>query len=245
MKNEPKKLAVSVTSEPPETVELVCADCGVRFQFTIPPRYFRKYRPERCRVCSDYHCRLHEQREEFDRRCESAWWRVEQWHNLCPALYLESDRARFPAAAFEKIMAWQNGAKGLLIHGVTGHCKTRMAWCLLKRLHFEGARIMAFDATSFKHECGSKFYEDPRVGAAWIDSLAKSDVLFFDDLGKMKLTETVESELFGLFDARFSAMKPVIVTTNFVGVKLNERMTDDRGEPFIRRLREFCESIAV
>ena len=66
-----------------------------------------------------------------------------------------------------------------------------------------------------------------------------------DDLGKAKLTERAEAELFGLVEHRIANLKPLIVTTNFVGDKLSDKLSEDRATPLVRRLREFNECVCV
>jgi DNA replication protein DnaC len=68
-------------------------------------------------------------------------------------------------------------------------------------------------------------------------------LIYFDDLGKLKLTERAEAELFGLIERRCANGCPIIATTNDTGETLSSRMTDNRGEAMVRRLREFCETI--
>jgi len=77
-----------------------------------------------------------------------------------------------------------------------------------------------------------------------VNCLATVDVLFFDDFGKMKFTERVESELFAVIEKRTANCLPLILTTNFTGETLEERMTLDRGVPLVRRLREFCVDVS-
>ena len=82
-------------------------------------------------------------------------------------------------------------------------------------------------------------------GEAWVERLAKATVLFFDDLGKFKNTERVESELFGLIEERCAWHRPTIITTNTNGAGLAGRMTADRATPLVRRLREYCQTVVA
>lgn len=115
---------------------------------------------------------------------------------------------------------------------------------LLKRLLIEDGyarHFYWFDSISFGHEI-AKHYRDEDA-EDWLDSVAKKPLLFFDDLGKLKMTERAEVELFGLIDRRCSNELPIIATTNDTGDTLASRMTDNRGPALIRRLREFCTPI--
>jgi DNA replication protein DnaC len=168
--------------------------------------------------------------------------RETKWLKMCPPLYQDSDLSRLPKLSTEKVLGWKFGPRGLVIYGDTGKGKTRAAFLLCKKLHDKGLAVSAFHGNRFAHDCAKKFGEGN--GENWIEGLVCKDVVFFDDLGKFKLTERVEAELFGLIETRVANLKPVIITTNFIGGDLEAKMTADRGEPLVRRLREFCESVA-
>lgn len=128
--------------------------------------------------------------------------------------------------------------------GDTGSGKTRIAWTLLKRLIISAKKDLSFewfDAIGFGHAI-SKHYRDEDA-EHWLEELGKKDLVFFDDLGKLKLTERAETELFGLIERRCAAELPIIATTNDTGDSLAARMTENRGPAMIRRLREFCQII--
>jgi len=56
-----------------------------------------------------------------------------------------------------------------------------------------------------------------------------------------------QAAYYGVFEHRAAHLKPIIATMNTTGDMLLARMTEtgraDRGEPLIRRMREFCEII--
>ena len=85
--------------------------------------------------------------------------------------------------------------------------------------------------------------ESPKAFSSWYKSLIFADVVLLDDLGKEKLTERCEVELFNLIEERSQHCRPVIVTTNANGQTLEDRFDDDRSGPFLRRVREFCDSV--
>jgi DNA replication protein DnaC len=128
--------------------------------------------------------------------------------------------------------------------GDTGKGKTRVSWTLLRRILVEDGRDIKFnwfDAVQFGHDLATHYKQDN--AEEWLQRMAKRPLLFFDDLGKLKMTERAEVELFGLIERRCANELPVIVTTNDTGDSLASRMTDNRGPALIRRLREFCEPI--
>jgi DNA replication protein DnaC len=168
---------------------------------------------------------------------QEVWWK-----SICPPLYQESDPARLPR--LPEVMKWTYGSRGLILMGKTGAGKTRCAWQLLKREHFANHRITAFDQVSFAHKCVSMFSAVETSGwEDWIEGVQKAPIVFFDDLGKFRFSERVEMELSNIIEFRTSHLLPIIVTTNDDGDSLKARMSENRGEPVVRRLREFCDSI--
>lgn len=165
------------------------------------------------------------------------------WLRVCPHLYQGTDPSRLPQRPLAEVLAWQYGPEGLLLRGATGTGKTRAAYLLLKRLVLDEMRIVsAFDTLAFDHECVQRFRSEDG-GEDWVDALAKVDVVFLDDFGKGCFTPRVEAELFGLIERRAANMLPIIATTNMTGAELAAKVTEDRGAPMVRRLREFCKCI--
>lgn len=162
---------------------------------------------------------------------------------FCPPLYQRTEPSRLPQAQLSAALSWEYGPRGLILLGETGRGKSRVAWLTLKKV-MTGRKppsFMWFDAVSFGHEIAKHYRTED--AEAWLDRVAECGLVFFDDLGKLKLTERAEVELFGVIERRCAAELPIIVTTNDTGDTLASRMTDNRGPALIRRLREFCEPI--
>ncbi|MCX6876212.1 MAG: hypothetical protein NTW21_20760 [Verrucomicrobia bacterium] len=61
------------------------------------------------------------------------------------------------------------------------------------------------------------------------------------------MTEAQEQALHAVFERRAAWLRPIIATMNSTGEMILARMTEtgraDRGEPLLRRMREFCEVV--
>ncbi len=222
-----------------KTMKTKCQKCGNEFE-TEAMVIFDRETPLK-RTCGDCAASAFESIAAESRAAEKAKLDA-SWHVLCPRLYLNTDIERLTAPYVADVLRWKFNPKGLMLHGPTGKAKTRTAYLLLKRLHYEGHSIAAFHSSEFAHQCARSFGD--QTGEAWAERIVKADILFLDDLGKFRLTERVESELFGIVESRTAWERPIIITTNFVGGALESKMTEDRGVPMVRRLREFCTPIA-
>ncbi len=177
------------------------------------------------------------------RTCEGER-KAAQFERLCPPLYRHSDATRLPLLA--KVLEWKRteDRPGLLLRGSTGRGKSRCAWLLVERIMtVDLQQVYAFDCVAFGHDLSRHYRDEDNPAEMWLDMLAKAPVVFFDDLGKLKITERAEAELFGLIERRTANQLPIIATTNDSGDSLSSRMTDNRGPALIRRLREFCQVI--
>lgn len=90
---------------------------------------------------------------------------------------------------------------------------------------------------------GAAFSNSGREAQEWIESRAKCGLLFFDDAFKVKMTDSFESAVFAIVDYRLAHQLPILATLNDTGETLAKRMTGDRGDAFVARLKEMCQVI--
>lgn len=175
-----------------------------------------------------------------------------RWSALCPREFrtgaegggTDAVRLAKECREFYQIMAWRYGERGLMLRGVTGLCKTRAMWRLVRRLFDEGRAIEVMTAGELGRSYGDAAgrYES----SAWFDRMTSIDVLFVDDLGKGSWSEAVRAVFFDLVDKRARTGKPILVTTNDDGAQIADKMREaNLGDPLVRRLREFCEVIPM
>lgn len=203
-------------------------------------------RPMRFEVHCDECAKKAEERALQDEEQRKAKRREEEFLRVCPPIYQESDPSRLLPVFKQAVEAWRYGPLGLGFIGQAGTGKTRCAWMLLKRMSLEGRRIFGLSATQFARAAAGQWQEEAEARREAIDVLGRCrgvSVLLLDDLGKQKMTERVELELFDVLEWRTSHAKPTIWTANASPAALKQMMSADRGEPILRRLMEFSEVI--
>jgi DNA replication protein DnaC len=166
------------------------------------------------------------------------------WKRICPDLYQRTDLSRLTAPWVEQILSWQKGAKGLLVVGDTGAGKTRVVWMLIKRLLSEDRQLSVryTDSVNFR----SSMANAARDGETdqFLISMARSPLLFFDDLGQMKVTEAASEMLLHVVNKRSEYDRPCIFTTQYRGAEFTAQFDrPQQGSAIRRRLTEFCSVI--
>jgi hypothetical protein len=180
---------------------------------------------------------------EAEARREAGTRRL--WEDICPPSMRATDPHKLPRPhLLQKVLSWTYGPKGLLLHGPTGTGKSRCAWRLLEREHNAGRRIAVVDSFSLSTELPAKFTVSCAAAEAWLARLVNVDLLLLDDVFKARLTDRAEESVFSVIDRRMNHGRPIIATTNDTGASLADRLTPDRAEPLLRRLREACTAIS-
>ena len=217
----------------------ICKSCGFRFDAPDPvPVLGVVFKISTCPSCRQASIESASAHELATKRLLAE----RAWNNICPPIYQDTDPARLDAKLLAQVMAWQYGAKGLLLSGPSEKGKTRAMFLLVKRLVIEELRdVLVFHGNEFAHQCAREFGN--QTGEEWAARVSKAQVVFFDDLGKFKLTERVEAELFGIVEMRSAWKRPTLWTTNFKSAELESKMSADRGNPLVRRVKEFSEII--
>lgn len=164
-----------------------------------------------------------------------------RWESIMPPMFKGTVADRLPKPFVDAVKGYKYGPRGVLFHGETGAGKTRAAWLLAHKLHTEGRSVRACSAHSFGLQIANSFQNGGMV--EFVNSFLDADVVFIDDLDKVKMTSRVQSELFGIADACMTNGKPMIVTLNATSGELAGMLDSHIGSPLIRRLVEVCHVV--
>lgn len=154
----------------------------------------------------------------------------------------------------EQIIDWDYNPKGLLLYGESGAGKSRTLFKLIERIVEKDIirlysdlenNIKIFEGGSMKSEFEVS-YKQFKSATPFISRCSSVKYLIIDDFAKEKFSDAYESALFQIIDKRTSRRKPTILTTNYVGESLKQKMVDlTNYNPLIRRLREFNTIIQI
>lgn len=201
-----------------------------------------------CDNCSELACKASEEAERVRVAEVKKKAREDAFLAICPPLYRDTDpeliHPRFREAAF----TWTFNPQGAGFVGLAGRGKTRAAYILLNRMIMAGHRCFAITATSFAKICADQFSDDKNLKAQSANQLQecyKANVWFLDDLGKQRMTERGEMELYAVLEHRTANLLPTIWTANAKSALLVQMFSEDRGEPIMRRLSQFSKIVAV
>jgi DNA replication protein DnaC len=223
-----------------ESVELPCRECGVA---VITPQFLRRMATTHGVICSACSDRDNQRltRQIMDR---SACVRAERWKQLCPPDFLETKRERLPIPKkCDEVMSWEHGPQGLFLAGPTATGKSRCAWLLAKRQWMAGKSVRCLDyAGGIAY--ASRYSESPKLVEDWLERHCSVDLLLLDDVFKTRVTDSFESALFFVIARRTENQLPIIITANDSAATLLQRLSPDRGDAMLRRLKEFCKVIS-
>lgn len=171
------------------------------------------------------------------------------WEETVPKRYRETDEnhPEFPKGLFKFAMNWIEGKEfdgeprrewiGLI--GTAGKGKTRVMSRIMRLKIWDGQTVAWVNANQFQWCAQNQHDSDEgKKARAFLRKFRTVDFLAFDDLGKQRWTDTVESQFFDLIEARYSEVKDMAWTSNASLSKLKTMLSTDRAEPIAGRLSE-------
>ena len=218
---------------------ITCTQCTKPFERDVPPEFNSFPVFKICPACMESNAAARRAVTEK----ESAIAGTARWLEFCPAAFRDTDRAKLPFPAItDRVLAWEHQKRGLILYGKTRSGKTRTAWLLMKKQFEAGRTARVMDSMS-GFEYAAIFTAGGQAALEWVMERSRCSLLFLDDVFKVKLTESFEAAMFAIVDYRMNHNLPIIATLNDTGATLSARMTDDRGDAFIARLKEMSETI--
>jgi DNA replication protein DnaC len=166
-----------------------------------------------------------------------------------PKAFRETDRNRLPPVLIQAVEDYRYGSQGLAFIGKSGAGKTRAMMLLMERLAGQGRSVVWITSTDLAYCAADQFSNDPQEkfeAKERLQKLRTSKVAFIDDLGKGRLTDRMESELFDIIDTRIREELPTFWTSNSNGKDLFAMFSPDRAEALMRRIgKDFTTIISL
>lgn len=197
---------------------------------------------------------LEREQAQEERRIKKAQVYYER---VVPPSYRSTDTndPRFNQKLLTRCEVWlkavydKNAIVWLGLVGETGRCKTRCIALLAKRMIMSGYNLEWVIATRFQWAVQRQWGEsdDAREAVQLLKKWRNVEILIFDDLGKQKMSEAVESAFFDLIEHRSSQNKLIIWSANThpKDMMTSNDFSKDRGAPIIGRLLDFSEIVNV
>ena len=221
-----------------------CSACTKPFDYEPVILYGREvFVPSYCDSCIEGHRRT-QARIAHQQRADDL---TRDWERICPAIYRDTDVNRLSATMRKYAETWtsENG-RGLAFVGPTGKCKTRVCYMILARYHFDGHNVFGVTAAKLAELVQNKFSFDNEIRGAAVEKLRlieRIPLLLLDDVGQERITDRTGSEFFSLIEQRTAWKRPTLWTSNLDAGTFKQALGADRGQPTIRRLREFSDIV--
>ncbi len=167
-----------------------------------------------------------------------------------PILYEDKDLENFEVGQNKKIIErvkeylrnkeYSKG-KGLIFVGECGVGKTHLAVGIMKELAKKGIQVKFVFVPDFLDELRKSYEKEAGLEEDIIGVVRDCDFLILDDLGTEKITEWSKEKILQVINHRVNYLLPFIITTNFSGEVLKERI----GERTYSRIKGVCEELVL
>ncbi len=255
-----RPLGLSQTSKSTEQIE--CETCGAEFTVAVYTMTDgRLVHLSQCDVCraaaeavEDAEA-LQQELDEVARSWRERWLRDYGVQGIFQAKGFADFEADKQPKAYKAMATWNGKSHVLLSPQVYGVGKTHLACALANRLvqdmepcrlHSDGVSIMLNTCPVYfatENHLLSQIRETYKDGSKVSDEsilqgLARHSLLIIDDVGKVRPRDFsfLQSIYFRVIDDRYTAAKPIILTTNLDLAGLEEHI----GEASCDRLREMA-----
>lgn len=140
--------------------------------------------------------------------------------------------------------SWNEG-KGFMLSGTVGVGKTMLSQIVASEILKNGKSVIFVPTNSLMAELrAAQFSSDPMDFENKLDMLIKADVAIFDDIGKEKPTEWVQTQYFRIIDGRYNQRKATGFTSNYNFDQLSDRFSEF-GEALLSRIISMTRDYSV
>ena len=180
-----------------------------------------------------------------------------EWIRVVPKTYRETDLDygdypkdlhRYAVKWIRDLLVLKTNSTQIMFGmiGESGKCKTRIMGQIVKHAIWIGVKCEWVNATQFQWSCQHEFDKENGSRARAFLSLYRScPFLAFDDLGKQRWTDGVESKFYDLIENRTANALPMVWSSNAGMGELEAMLTADRAKPIVGRLIGFSNIILV
>jgi replicative DNA helicase len=217
----------------------------------------------RCEICKEV-IRYKTNKYEFMRDCKCMRkYRVEAKldkfkslsitdRNFKSDIFMNAkiDKSGAEAELYRKIKNYVKGFDevlklndGLLFKGNCGTGKTFLANCICNFLIDKGYAVLSFKLADYLRVLREDFEKKTGLEGKLLEAIKEADMLFIDDLGSEKLSEDWGKEkLCTLIDTRYSARKPILITTNFTATEMVDFLRYKNTDKILDRINQMTKT---
>ena len=164
-----------------------------------------------------------------------------------PKRFLGAQTERREAIEFLATFEERHG-QGLYIHGAVGRGKTYEASAIAKEFVDAGYSVV-FTTAAGMLESIKETFDGSGSTADAVARYTKCDVLVMDDLGKEATREWSVNTIFMVLNARYEAMLPTVITSNFapdeIAEKIGRRGEREAADAIASRIAETCRPLCL
>lgn len=132
---------------------------------------------------------------------------------------------------------------GLLFKGNCGTGKTFLANCICNFLIDKGYAVLSFKLADYLRVLREDFEKKTGLEGKLLEAIKEADMLFIDDLGSEKLSEDWGKEkLCSLIDTRYSARKPILITTNLTATEMVDFLKYKNTDKILDRINQMTKT---
>jgi DNA replication protein DnaC len=228
------------------TTQATCKTCNQPFETEVAE--FANGKSLQANVCTP----CYERREASQPQANREEKRKQTWDRMVGNYYFIFDPNRIPQSIqphLDTAFAWHpDSPRGIGFIGKSRTGKSRVLFELGRRLYMKGQDVYPTSGIEFAEKVAGQV-TDKEGFEQYTHRVKHCKILLFDDADKCRFTEAVEAAYYGMLEYRRRFQRPILASVNSTGAQMVDpregRMSQNRGEPIVNRLRDLCEIIEL